>query len=398
MHACRFPPDDFSGRDVAAPFQIPMATFLRTTEIPLDRAFTLPREYFTSPEIFAEEREKIFAARWICVGREEQLRSPGDYFLLDVLGESIIVVRDDAGEVHALYNVCRHRGSRICEAKAGRFAGTIRCPYHAWTYALDGRLLGAPSTGELPGFRAGDYPLHGVAIERWEGFLLINMAAEPESFARAWAPLTGRFTRFGLPRLVSARTIEYDVRANWKLLVQNYSECYHCGPVHPSLSRVTPPTSGENDLVEGPFTGGFMSINPGYESLTLTGRSCGLPVGDLPQEDMRRVYYYAILPNMLLSLHPDYVMYHILWPEAPDRTRVSCSWLFNPDTLSDARFDPEDGIQFWDRTNREDWHICERSQLGVSSRAYRPGPYSKRETLPAQFDREVLRALGRRVE
>ncbi|HET7620566.1 MAG TPA: aromatic ring-hydroxylating dioxygenase subunit alpha [Gemmatimonadaceae bacterium] len=372
-----------------------MATFLRTAEIPLDRAFTLPGEYFTSPAIFAEERDSIFAARWLCVGRDDELPSPGDYFVRNVLGESIIVVRDNGGALSALYNVCRHRGSRLCEADQGHFAGTIRCPYHAWTYALDGRLLGAPSSADIPDFCADDYPLHRVALARWEGFLFINLADEPEEFGVAWAPLLDRFTRFNLPRLAAARTIEYDVRANWKLLFQNYSECYHCGPVHPSLARATPPTSGENDLVEGPFTGGFMVMNAGYESLTLTGRSCGLPVGDLPEEDMRRVYYYAIFPNMLLSLHPDYVMYHMLWPESPDRTRISCSWLFNPATLRDPRFDPADGIEFWDRTNREDWHICERSQLGVSSRAYRPGPYSKRETLPAQFDREVLRALGR---
>ena len=371
-----------------------MATFLRTAEIPLERASTLPGEYFTSTAIFTEEREKIFAARWLCVGREEQLPSQGDYFLCDVLGESIIVLREDAGSIGAFYNVCRHRGSRLCEAEKGCFAGSIRCPYHAWTYALDGRLLGAPSTGDLPDFRVADYPLHRVALARWEGFLFINMAEDPEPFDSAWAPLLGRFTRFNLPHLVQARRTDYDVKANWKLLFQNYSECYHCGPVHPSLARATPPTSGENDLVEGPFTGGFMVMNAGYGSLTLTGRSCGLPVGDFPAEDRRRVYYYAILPNMLLSLHPDYVMYHTLWPQAPDRTLVSCSWLFNPQTLGDSRFDPADGIDFWERTNREDWHICERSQLGVSSRAYRPGPYSKRETLPAQFDREVLRALG----
>jgi glycine betaine catabolism A len=385
-------------RRVPSTSDTPMATFLRTTEIPLDDARTLPGEYFTSSAIFAEEREKIFARRWLCVGREAQLEAAGDYFLRDVLGESIIVVRDDAGRTNAYYNVCRHRGSRLCEAETGSFDGTIRCPYHSWTYALDGRLLGAPSTGDLPGFSVADYPLRRLALAKWEGFLFINLADEPEPFENAWAPLLGRFARFNISRLVTARTIEYDVKANWKLLFQNYSECYHCGPVHPSLARATPPTSGENDLVDGPFTGGFMVMNSGYESLTMTGRSCGLPVGDLPPEELRRVYYYAIVPNMLLSLHPDYVMFHTLWPEAPDRTRVTCSWLFHPDTLTDSRFDPNDGVEFWDMTNRQDWHICERSQLGVSSRAYRPGPYSKREALPAQFDREVLRALGHERE
>jgi Rieske 2Fe-2S family protein len=371
-----------------------MPTFLKTTEIPVNGARTLPGAYFTSPEIFAEEREKIFARRWLCAGREQQLTAPGDYFVLDVLGESIIVLRDDAGAVSSYYNVCRHRGSRLCEMASGHFEGAIRCPYHAWTYALDGRLLGAPSSSELPDFRAADYPLHRVALARWEGFLFINLADEPEPFESAWAPLLERFSRFNLPRLAVARTIEYDVKANWKLLFQNYSECYHCGPVHPSLAKATPPTSGENDLVNGPFTGGFMVMNAGYESLTMTGRCCGVTVGDLPPEDLRRVYYYALIPNMLLSLHPDYVMFHTLWPEAADRTRVTCSWLFHQDTLADQRFDPNDGVEFWDMTNRQDWHICERSQLGVSSRAYRPGPYSGREALPAQFDREVLRALG----
>jgi Rieske 2Fe-2S family protein len=137
-----------------------------------------------------------------------------------------------------------------------------------------------------------------------------------------------------------------------------------------------------------------MVINQGHQSLTMSGRSCGIMVGDLPDEDLNRVYYYAIFPNLLLSLHPDYVMFHTLWPEAPDRTRIFCCWLFHPDTLKSPECNPEDGIQFWDMTNRQDWHICEQSQLGVQSRAYRPGPYSKRESLSVQFDREVLKALG----
>jgi Rieske 2Fe-2S family protein len=233
-----------------------------------------------------------------------------------------------------------------------------------------------------------------VAIESWEGFLFINLAPEPEPFAQAYERLLERFSRFNLPTLAVARTIEYDVRSNWKLLFQNYSECYHCGPVHPPLAKITPPTSGENDLTDGPFTGGFMVINQEHQSLTMSGRSCGLMVGNLPKEDLNRVYYYALFPNMLLSLHPDYVMFHTLWPEAPDRTRIFCSWLFHPDTLVNPECNPDDGIEFWDMTNRQDWHICEQSQLGVQSRAYQPGPYSKRESLSVQFDREVLKALG----
>ncbi|MDQ3811380.1 MAG: aromatic ring-hydroxylating dioxygenase subunit alpha [Chloroflexota bacterium] len=375
-----------------------MSTFVKTTQIPSEAAKTLPGQYFKSPEIFAEEAEKIFARRWLCVGREARIPTPGDYFLQQIGAESIIVLRDRIGSVRAFYNVCRHRGTRLCEAEAGKFAGTIQCPYHAWTYALDGRLIGAPSSDGIADFDKADYPLHRVATATWEGFLFINLAADPELFAEAYAPLIGRFSRFNLPSLKVARQIEYDVRANWKLLFQNYSECYHCAPVHPALAKLTPPTSGENDLYEGPFLGGFMVINEGHGSLSMSGRICGVAVWEMPAEDHRRVYYYSIFPNMLLSLHPDYVMFHTLWPLEPGRTRIICEWMFHPDTLADPTFNPDDGVEFWDMTNRQDWHICEQSQLGVESKMYLPGPYSRRETLSIAFDREVLRALGHDTE
>jgi Rieske 2Fe-2S family protein len=371
-----------------------MTTFLRTTEIPVAGQRTLPREFFVSPEIFAEEQDRIFARRWLCVGREERIAERGAYFLQQIGSDGVIVLRDRQGAVRAFHNVCRHRGSRLCEEHAGRFGETIQCPYHAWTYALDGRLLAAPSADAIEEFRKSEWPLHPVATATWEGFVFVNLAEQPEPFEAAFAPLIGRFARFGLPALAAGRQVTYDVRANWKLVVQNYSECYHCAPVHPALTKLSPPTSGENDLYAGPILGGFMEIN-GAESLTMSGRACGLPVGDLPPEDLRRVYYYSIFPNMLLSLHPDYVMFHTLWPEAPDRTRIVCEWLFHPGTLGDPAFRPDDGVEFWDMTNRQDWHICEESQLGVTSRAYRPGPYSARESLSVAFDREVLRALGR---
>jgi glycine betaine catabolism A len=373
-----------------------VATFLKTTELSVDGARTLPREYYTSPELYGDELEHIFTRRWLCVGREDRLANPGDWFTQAIGKESVLVLRDREGGYRAFYNVCRHRGTRICEEHAGQFTGgTIQCPYHAWTYGLDGRLIGAPSTGEIEHFDKADWPLHPVAVATWEGFLFISLAREPEPFDEAWAPLRGRFSRFNLPNLKVARTIDYDVRANWKLLFQNYSECYHCGPVHPALAKLTPPTSGENDLTEGPFTGGFMVLNRGAESMTMSGNACGVSVGDLPDEDLNRVYYYAIFPNMLLSLHPDYVMFHTLWPQGTDRTFISCSWLFHPATLGDPTFNPDDGVEFWDMTNRQDWHICEQSQLGIESRAYTPGPYSRRESLSVQFDREVLRSLGR---
>ncbi len=376
-----------------------MTTFVKATQAYQQGQRTLPRRYYVDPAVFAEEQERIFAQRWVCVGRAAELAAAGDYVLRTVAGESVIVVRGQDGVVRAFYNVCRHRGTRLCEAPAagrGRLSETIQCPYHAWTYTLDGSLVGAPHMSEVSGFDKRDYPLHAVALAEWEGFLFINLARAPEPFARACAPLMGRFSRFGLGRLRSAQRIDYEVRANWKLVFQNYSECLHCPVIHPGLAKLTPYTSGENDLFEGPFLGGYMVITAPGGSLTMSGRACGPAVGELPPEDLNRVYFYTILPNLLLSLHPDYVMFHTLWPESPDHTRITCEWLFHPDAFGQpgGGFDPQDAVRFWDETNRQDWNISERSQLGVSSRAYEPGPYSPREGIAAAWDREFLRALG----
>jgi len=375
-----------------------VTTFVKRTDVALLSAQTLPGRYFTSPEIFSEEREKIFLQRWLCVGREAQIARPGQYFLQQIGSESVIVLRDRSGQVRAYYNVCRHRGTRLCEEHRGQLSETIQCPYHAWTYSLDGRLIGAPSADTIEGFDKADWPLHPVASASWEGFLFINLADDPEPFEEAYAPVLSRFSRFNLATLAAYRRIDYELTCNWKFVVQNYSECYHCPLVHPALVKLSPPTSGENDLYRGPFLGGYMDIVDSSESLTVSGRSCGVMVGDLPADDLKRVYYYSLFPNLLLSLHPDYVMYHTLWPKAPGQTLVTCEWLFHPDTLKNPAFNPDDGVEFWDMTNRQDWHVCELSYAGVQSKSYTPGPYSRREGLSAAFDQEVLTALGHRSE
>src|SRR3989475_213455 len=381
------------GRGSSYP-KAPMTTFVKAPQAYQHGQRTLPGRYYNAPEIWAEERERIFARRWICVGRAAELGQPGDYAVRAVGGESVMVVRGQDGAVRAFYNVCRHRGTRLCETERGRLSETIQCPYHAWTYTLDGTLIGAPHMNEVAGFDKRDYPLHQVALAEWEGFLFINLAQEPEPFARAFAPLAGRFSRFNIAKLRSGARIEYDVHANWKLVFQNYSECLHCPIIHPGLAKLTPYTSGENDLFDGPYLGGYMVITAPGGSLTMSGRACGPAVGDFPVEDQNRVYFYTIFPNLLLSLHPDYVMFHTLWPQAPDRTHITCEWLFHPDAFGQPGFDPDDAVRFWDETNRQDWHICEQSHAGIASRAYQPGPYSPREGIAAAWDREFLRAIG----
>lgn len=372
-----------------------MSDFVATVDTYRQGSRTLPGDYYTSRDVFREEERRIFGRRWMCVGRASEIARPGEYVLASVAGESLIVVRDREGAIRALYNVCRHRGTRMCEAERGRFPETIQCPYHAWTYDLEGRLVGAPQMKEVEDFDPADWPLHAAAVGTWEGFVFVCLDPDPEPLEEWLGPLVGRFGRFGLAGLRAERRIEYDVRANWKLLFQNYSECLHCPVIHPGLTERSPYTSGVNDLVEGPFLGGYMLLREGIGSLTESRDACAVPVGDLPEEDLRRVYYYSIFPNLLLSLHPDYVMFHTLRPRRPERTEVTCGWLFAPEAGSAPGFDPDDAVAFWDETNRQDWEVCERSQAGISSRVYRPGPYSPRESLPAAWDAHYLEVMGR---
>src|SRR6266705_277084 len=410
--ACSVPATQTSGR----------SNFRKTAATFQSGAKTLPQRYFISPEIFAEESQKIFATKWLLVGHQSQLANPGDYFVAEVAGESFIIAKDQRSTIRAFYNVCRHRGARLCEEQNGH-SSAIQCPYHAWTYALDGRLLGAPHMDDVPGFDKADSPLHRVNLGLWEGFIFVNLAESDSltsilsqrerrkqdgfvSLEDWFAPLKGKFSHWNMSILQPAKRIEYDVRANWKLMFENYSECYHCPGVHPMLSKVSPYDSAENDLAEGPFLGGFMKINPG-KSLSMSGNACALAIehdhppspgygaaGEHDKESTQRVFYYSIFPNMLLSLHPEYVMVHQLWPQSPERTLVVCDWFFHPDAFSRKDFNPEDAIEFWDMTNKQDWQVCELSQQGIASCAYAPGPYSTRESIPAAWDREYLLALG----
>ena len=370
----------------------PARAFRRTVESFSAGAKTLPQRYFVSAEVFAKEQTKIFSAEWVYVGHQSQIAASGDYFVQEVAGESLIVVRDQRGTIRGFYNVCRHRGTRLCEEQRGH-AGAIQCPYHAWTYALNGRLIGAPHMESAPGFDKADYSLASVNLALWDGFIFVNLAGRPTALQEDFAPLDGKFTHWNLPQLRSAKRVEYDVNANWKLIFENYSECYHCPGVHPMLSKVSRYDSAENDLCEGPFLGGFMAITEGA-SLTISGNACARPVGDIGSEDHARVFYYSIFPNMLLSMHPDYVMVHQVWPLAPERTRIVCDWFFHPGAFDRADFHPEDAVEFWDVTNKQDWHVCELSQQGIASRAYTPGPYSPRESIPAAWDREYLRRMS----
>ena len=357
-------------------------------------ALTLPAPYYVDVNYFKREMDALFGRMWISAGRTEQIERPGQFFVREAVGESVIITRSPSSEVRAFYNVCRHRGTRLCTETTGVFAGSIQCPYHAWTYDLDGRLIGAPHMDEVPHFRKDEYPLHQVHADVWDGHIFLNLSTDPAPLVTQLADLPAKFRPWQMENLRLGHRIVYDVKANWKLLIQNYSECLHCPNLHPALNKLSHYLSGENEPLRATYMGGRMDLRPGVATLSMDGTCPRQFLPGLSEDDVRRVYYYAIFPNMLLSLHPDYMLVHTLWPMTPDRTVNICEWHFHPQTIATPGFTAADAIEFWDMTNRQDWHVCELSQAGISSRAYTPGPYSNREDLLYAFDRMIVELHG----
>jgi len=365
-----------------------VTTFVRAPVAPGAR--TLAAEWYLSAEIRAREDDRIFSRSWIYAAREEDLAQAGSFVTCEIAGESLIVTRDRAGTLRAFYNVCRHRGTRLCTKERGTFKGTIQCPYHAWTYGLDGKLRAARNMDGIEGFDPAEYPLREARVASFEGFVFA--AVDPrKSLDDAFSPLAGRFSAWRLPELRRAASIAYDAACNWKLVFQNYSECYHCPVIHPQLERLSSSDSGHNDLLEGPFLGGYSELRDSATTLSANGKTRRpLLAGE---ENRSRVYYYTIFPSMLLSLHPDYVMVHSVQPLDAGHTRITCDWLFDPQTMRMPDFDCSDAVEFWDLTNRQDWAVNELTQRGVASRAYAPGPYSQQEGLLDAFDRHYKQVM-----
>jgi glycine betaine catabolism A len=365
-------------------------------ELRVDEARTLPARYYVDPEIFRRELQAIHHDMWLHAGRAEHLEAPGSYFLMRFAGVNLIVLRDEQGEVAAFHNTCRHRGTLLCKAGSGRLPGRIQCSYHAWTYGLDGRLRSAPLMEKVSGFREEDYSLGRVATALWDGHVFVNLGEKPLPFADHLAGLGRKFAPWGMGALRGAERRRYQLNANWKLVVQNYSECIHCPIAHPLLNKQSHYMSGDNEPPRPTYLGGRMELRDGVKTLSLDGQTTREPLPGLAAPDRRRVYYYALLPNLLLNLHPDYMLTFQIWPLAVDRTEVVCEWHFHPDEIAKPGFDPKDAVEFWDLTNRQDWELSDMAQQGIATLGYRPGPYSNREELLLAFDRFALERLARR--
>jgi Rieske 2Fe-2S family protein len=365
------------------------AAEVAATRQPTERAHTLPARVYHDPEVFAFEQEQWFTREWLFVGREEDLPQTGSYFLTRVVGENIVLVRGNDGVVRAFHNVCRHRGSTMLEEQCGQLV-RFQCPYHAWIYDLQGRLRPPRHTETLENFSTEENSLFPVQLATWQGMLFLNLAADAPPFSEHIGEFPSHFDRFPLSELKRAKRLEYDVEANWKALMENYAECYHCPGVHPLLNHLTPYDLGGYLPGVGQWAASWMELVGEAETLSIDGHLNGrLPIPGMTEADLRRVYYAWIWPNMLFSLHPDYLMTHQVWPVDAEHSQVVCELYFHPETMAQPDFDASGPSEFWDLTNRQDWHVCQLQQAGTRSRAYTPGRYSAIERMVHSFDAKV---------
>jgi len=354
-------------------------------------ASLLPPRVYHDPQLLTYELEEWFAKGWICIGREEDIPLKGQYFLSKLCGENIIVVRDNDEQVRAFFNVCRHRGATLVTEQSGQ-APRFQCPYHAWTYDLDGALHMPRFCDMLEDFDLDDFGLIAANVGAWQGFIFLNIESNAGELTDYLEDMADFFDRFDLGALRRGTLIEYDVNANWKAIVENYSECYHCPGVHPQLNRITPYNLGDVIPTDGPWNASWMPVVGEHDTLTMDGQIIEHGRDFLPgitEEDHKKIYYFVVWPNLLMSLHPDYLLVHRLVPIAPDRTYIACEWFFDPADMAKPGFDSSDAVEFWDLTNRQDWEVCELQQAGTSSRAYTAGRFTGMEGNAHAFDRHV---------
>jgi Rieske 2Fe-2S family protein len=370
---------------------------------------TLPTSWYRSSEIFRIEKERLFCREWLAVCREEELPRPGDSLVLDVLGESILLVRNREGQLRAFYNVCRHRGSRLCRdadeplaagrvALAGGIIGgrLIVCPYHQWSYDLNGALVAAPHLGAGTGFDKQEYRLYPVGVETWGGFVFLHLTqVEAKPMAAQLGEIPQRLQRYPLADLRVGATLRYQVHANWKIICENYNECYHCGGVHPELCALVPAfrEAGGADL---DWSRGIPHRDGAY-TFTVSGSTSRRPFPGLNDDEKVRHKGELVYPNLFLSVACDHVAAFILRPVGPELTTITCHFLFERHEIDKDGFDPSDAVDFWDLVNRQDWTVCEAVQRGIAARVHSHGYFAPMEDWNLDIRRYVVERIGAHV-
>jgi Rieske 2Fe-2S family protein len=364
---------------------------------------SIPARYYYDPRHYERELEVFWYGMWVMAGREEEVSEPRDYKVVRIGTQSLVLVRDLDGRLRAFHNTCRHRGSILCTEEQGRLPGrSLVCPYHTWTYSLDGQLVGTPRQMESAGFDRAAYPLFKVAVDTWGGFVFVNLAGERAApLGAALGDIPERFRNYGFADLRIGKRIVLDVRANWKLLFENFSECFHCPPVHPELCEIATLfwDAGAWDLRRDASGNPIPSVRPRYKpgaaTLTMDGTARIPPFKGLTAEERTNLYQSQIFrPNLFLNVHPDYVNSHQMLPTGPESVRMIYDWLFEPESLQRPEFDLDHYVALWDLTNRQDARNCEWQQEGLHARPMAHGNFVPQEHGCHQFNQWVLETLG----
>ncbi len=363
--------------------------------------YALPRPFYVENDIYEEELEAIFYKEWLFAANECELPTPGDYITLTIATTPIIVLRDKNGIIQAFLNTCRHRGSRLCEKKSGN-TNRLVCPYHQWTYDLEGNLLAARYMEE--DFSREDFPLKKVHLENIQGMLYICLAETPpdiETFKKAITPYISPHQPSKTKVAFESTIIE---EANWKLVIENNRECYHCTSAHPeltvSLLEMALPEDDRNGVEFGimqkkseewdklglpskPLDGGLefrcirLPFHEGITSMTLDGElACKKLLGDLVEPDLGSIRMFRI-PNNWHHFLSDHILHFRVLPIGPNRTEVRTTWLVHEDAVEGWDYDIDRLKEVWVATNDQDRHLAEENQRGILSIGYEPGPYSK---------------------
>jgi glycine betaine catabolism A len=380
----------------------PQLPSIRDDRAPWRPRPTLGSEDYTSRAVYDDEREKIWWDDWVCAGRAEEVSDPGDFMTRDIAGESIFIVRNETGALRAFYNVCSHRGTKFVDDGSGHVRKAFKCPYHAWTYDLNGRLIGTPNIQEDEYFDRSRHPLHEVAIDAYAGFIFVNMTLGGPRRPLIDALTDGAesmtvFERFKMDELRVGVRIVYEVEANWKIVVENYNECLHCPTIHPELVQVVP-LFRFGEVWDEDIRDDGNRMMKGATSFTATGASELPKFPGLEPEDYEMYYGSFEFPNLMLNLHPDCVMYYIGYPKGPNHTTVVSEYLFRPETIESDDFKPQPVVDFWDLISKQDWAVCQRAQTGVGSRAYTTGIYPRQDRFLYWFNEEYRLAMGRELQ
>jgi Rieske 2Fe-2S family protein len=338
---------------------------------------TLPGMSYVAPEVFAAEQAAILEQTWFCAVRATDLAGPGSFRTVQIGRESVIVSRNRRGEIRAFFNICRHRGVRLCDQPEGQVKRAFQCMYHAWTYDLDGKLIAAPNLTKMPDIDRQTYSLVQPQVREYLGYVWVCLAEDPPSFedevigaVRERLGDEHLIDGYDVASLALGRRIVYDVAANWKLIVENFMECYHCATIHPELTEVLPEFA--DGLAAQYFVGHGAEFGEEIQGFTVDG-SAGLDrLPGIAEDQDRRYYAITVKPNVFINLVPDHVIIHRMFPLAADRTVVECDWLYLPGVVESGR-DLDASVELFHRVNQQDFEACERCQPAMSSRVYAGG-------------------------